>query len=68
MIELAPKTPFLDHDELTLAIFTCTHNNKYDWRLPTFDEYTQDREIFDFLNGDETKTFFGSRCNPVRDV
>ena len=34
MIEQAPKSPKLNRDEAFLWVWTCSHNNKYDWQLP----------------------------------
>jgi hypothetical protein len=39
MIEFAPKSPLLLYDEAWLYCITCTHNNKYDWRMIDYDEY-----------------------------
>lgn len=38
MIEQAPESPKLYRDEAFLWAWTCSHNNKYDWQLPTSDE------------------------------
>jgi hypothetical protein len=39
MIEAAPKTTAkLYSDSAELYMWTCTHNNKYDWRFPTTSE------------------------------
>jgi len=40
MIEFAPETnDCMDYDRAWLYCVTCTHDNKYDWRLPTRKEY-----------------------------
>ena len=37
MIEFAPDTPLqLTYDEAWLYCATLTHNNYYDWRIPTW--------------------------------
>ena len=42
MIELAPKTTYkLDADRAELYIYTCTHDDKYDWRFPTRSETSE---------------------------
>ncbi len=39
MIEQAPKTTDkFDVYNAELYIYTCTHENKYDWRMPTIRE------------------------------
>jgi len=50
MIEFAPKSPLLDHDQAWLYTATCTHNDKYDWRIPNDDEY-YDSDMNEILNG-----------------
>ena len=35
MIEQAPQSPKLYRDEAFLWVWTCSHNNKYDWQLPS---------------------------------
>ena len=45
MIELAPISPELGFDEAWLYCVTLTYNNKYDWRMPTSDEYDNCDEI-----------------------
>ena len=35
MIEHAPETPIHSVEITELFAWTCTHNNKYDWRVPT---------------------------------
>jgi hypothetical protein len=40
MLEIAPiLNEYLNYDEAWLYCATCTHDNKYDWRIPTHDEY-----------------------------
>jgi hypothetical protein len=40
MIDLAPPSPErVDYDTAWLHCATLTHDNKYDWRLPTHAEY-----------------------------
>lgn len=43
MIELAPETPIHSVELTELFAWTCTHNNKYDWRVPTKLEQRQAR-------------------------
>jgi hypothetical protein len=39
MIERAPKTTDkFDAYSAEIYIYTCTHDNKYDWRMPTIRE------------------------------
>lgn len=37
-LELALPSIQLHRDEAFLYVWTCTHNNKYDWRLPALHE------------------------------
>ena len=40
MLELGPETnERVDYDTAWLHCATCTHDNYYDWRLPTHKEY-----------------------------
>jgi hypothetical protein len=41
MIEQAPISPPLMYDEAELYTYTCTHDNKYDWRMPTQHEWNR---------------------------
>jgi hypothetical protein len=41
MIDQAPISPPLMYDEAELYTYTCTHDNKYDWRMPTQDEWNR---------------------------
>ena len=38
-IRQAPISPPLMYDEAELYTYTCTHDNKYDWRMPTQHEW-----------------------------
>ena len=37
-LELAPLSIQLHRDKAILYVWTCTHDNKYDWRFPTLHE------------------------------
>jgi len=41
MLEQAPITKFVTIDEAELYTYTCTHDNKYDWRMPTQHEWNR---------------------------
>lgn len=42
MIEFAPEAiERVEYDEAWLYCVTCTHDNHYDWRLPTYKEYNR---------------------------
>lgn len=45
MIEIAPLSDKMSYDEAWLYCATLTHNNKYDWRIPTDYEFTYNDEI-----------------------
>jgi hypothetical protein len=46
MIELAPKSQDkLCKDPAWLYTITCTHDNKYDWRFPTDQEFNSDYDL-----------------------
>jgi hypothetical protein len=56
MLELAPRTlERMDYDEAMLYCYTCTHNDCYDWRIPTADEYKSSRCV---LSWHETRYKF----------
>ena len=56
MIELALRTlKEMPYDEAWLYCVTCTHDNYYDWRIPTVDEYKSSRCV---LSWHETRYKF----------
>ena len=44
MIERAPETPIHNIELTELFAWTCTHNDKYDWRVPTILEQEQSKK------------------------
>jgi hypothetical protein len=68
MIEFAIDSHLLSYDEAWLYCATLTYNNKYDWRIPTYDEcsmYNIDSHWFHL----PYETFVhGTYITPVRDV
>jgi hypothetical protein len=68
MIELAPRTPeLMDYDLAWLYCITLGHNDCYDWRIPTADEYKSSRCS---LSWHETRYMFLDplyHVTPVRD-
>ena len=75
MIELAPiLKDHLSYDEAWLYCATLTYNNKYDWRIPTEDEFIYNEEISDqsFDQTDDLRyrgwSAFKWRINPVRTI
>jgi hypothetical protein len=86
MIEIAPEelqTYLLKWDEAWLYCITLTHDNKYDWRMPTNQDATQDsRAVMSWIDyGDNndlgrvlnqlrksTEEFHTHLIIPVRDV
>lgn len=40
MIEAAPFSPLMEYDDAFLYAITCTHNNKYDWRIPVPSDFS----------------------------
>lgn len=45
MIEAPRFNQDITYDEAWLYCATCTHNDKYDWRLPTYKEYMNNEYI-----------------------
>ena len=46
MVELAPKSKAkLCRNSAWLYCITCTHDNKYDWRFPTDQEFNSDYDL-----------------------
>jgi hypothetical protein len=41
MIEAAPFSPLMEYDDAFLYAITCTHNNKYDWRMPVAGDFSK---------------------------
>lgn len=39
MIEAAPMSHLMPYEEAFLYAITCTHNNKYDWRVPAASDF-----------------------------
>lgn len=86
MIEIAPKelqTNLLKWDEAWLYCITLTHDNKYDWRMPTNQDATQDSRAvmswIDYGDNDDpgrilnlfrksTEEFHTHLIIPVRDI
>jgi len=86
MIEIAPEelqTYLLKWDEAWLYCITLTHDNKYDWRMPTNQDATQDsRAVMSWIDyGDNndlgrvlnqlrksTEEFHTRLIIPVRDI
>ena len=73
MIELAPVLDkWYTYDTAWLYCATLTHNNKYDWRLPSLDEYNDYDEIdidcFDVTDDELIKAGFKHKICPVRTV
>ena len=76
MIELGPVAPRLTYDQAWLYTATLTHNNKHDWRLPTFTEasdnqwwITQEHRSLGWMNRDSranNPTTLHYRAIPVR--
>jgi len=72
MLEFGPETnDCIDYDRAWLYCVTCTHDNKYDWRLPTRKEYHNSPIIMSWFNCDNIQTLSyekgGFRVTPVRD-
>lgn len=78
MIEHAPETPIHCIDITELFAWTCTHNNKYDWRVPTKLEQrlarnSNARIVTVYCDNVETETcwttgYYTAKFIPVRDV
>ena len=70
MIEIAPLLEHkIDYDGAWLYCATLTYNNKYDWRIPTDDEFTYNEEIDDesFDQSDDNDVW-RYRLRPVHPV
>lgn len=69
MIEVAPLSPIIAKDiagQAWLFVATCTHNGKYDWRVPTEDECERDRSLL--ITHNATDNFIPAiQISPVRD-
>lgn len=71
MIEIAPLLEHkMDYDGAWLYCATLTYNNKYDWRIPTDDEFTYNEEIdeqsFDQSDDGRYRRQLHRPVNPVR--
>ena len=71
MIEVAPLLEHeLDYDGAWLYCATLTYNNKYDWRVPTEDEFIHNEEIsdqsFDQSDDGRYRRHMHRPINPVR--
>lgn len=72
MIERAPQSGVIRGeriiDDVWLYCITCTHDNKYDWRLPTYTEWQHDNSLsFTFADKD-INLMKVTRICPVRDT
>jgi hypothetical protein len=45
MIEAAPMSHLMPYDDAFLYAITCTHNNKYDWRMPTAGDFSSNVKL-----------------------
>jgi hypothetical protein len=45
MIEAAPMSHLMPYDEAFLYAITCTHNNKYDWRMPVAGDFSSNVKL-----------------------
>ena len=71
MIEHAPQSPYLGFDDIELYAFTLTHNNKYDWRVPTQDELRNDHSLVVLPENDVLSLNIDGimiKFTPVRDI
>ncbi len=74
MIEVAPILKInLSYDEAWLYCVTLTYNSKYDWRMPTSDEYDNcdeiDQESYDESDADRHDLIYLTlRTCPVRTI
>ena len=69
MLKMADTSPHaLSYDDAWLYCATCTHDNKYDWRLPTHYEYrtNQLRNIYGWTEDSEYNGKI--RAYPVRSM
>ncbi len=54
MLEFGPEAnERVKYDEAWLYCVTCTHDNKYDWRLPTHKEYTDSPIMMSWFDCDD---------------
>lgn len=73
MIEVAPLSPIITKDissQAWLFVATCTHNGKYDWRVPTEDECERDRSLLithHATDSDKNDFITAIQISPVRD-
>jgi hypothetical protein len=68
MIEIGPTTTtWFDYDGAWLYIATCTHNNKYDWRMPTIEDSILDGRIEGWIDS-EYDYAWTDIVTPVRDL
>ena len=74
MFEVAPiLKKHLSYDESCLYCVTLTYNSKYDWRMPTSDEYDNcdeiDQESYDESDADRHDLIYLTlRTCPVRTI
>jgi hypothetical protein len=70
MLEIAPiLNEYLNYDEAWLYCATCTHDNKYDWRIPTHDEYEDiDRISLSAYDDSDEDDFRDSNLNSLPTV
>lgn len=45
MIEAAPFSPLMEYEDAFLYAITCTHNNKYDWRMPVAGDFSNNFNV-----------------------
>lgn len=65
MIEFAPEVlDRINYDTAWLYCATLTYKNKYDWRIPTHDEYTRSAIISGWFENRQTDILW--HCQPVR--
>jgi hypothetical protein len=72
MIERAPQSGLIQgkhfRDDSWLYCVTCTHDNKYDWRMPTPDERHHDMSLACRFTDKDLKLVNVIRICPVRDT
>ena len=74
MIEVAPiLKKYLSYDESWLYCVTLTYNSKYDWRMPTSDEYVNcdeiDQDSYDESDSERNRPIYWTlRTRPVRTI
>lgn len=70
MIEVAPEelqTNLLKWDEAWLYCITLTHDNKYDWRMPTSQDARQDsRAVMSWIDYGDNDNDFSQILNQFR--